>query len=168
MSYAFPLHIDWHCVCGDAAASHVSRATGEECHGHCQRTEKDCDGRGYRPIDHQDRTPAIEAIFTAAGSSDKHWPQHYSCDLSTDYQMLMRPDAPERFIWILREMGTQLYPLDQEAWSTGYTRGALGYFRDNHPEAHVFHWNGFTLEPINYDTALALASVRPIRQEVTA
>lgn len=165
MSYAFPLHIDFHCVCGDAAASHVTRASGEECHGHCQRTAKDCRGFGYRPINHDARTPAISAIFTAAGSSEEHWPQHYSCDLSTDYQMLIRPDAPDRFIWILREMGTQLYPLDQEAWGTGYVKAALGWMADNHPEAHVFHWNGFSLEPISYDTARALAAVPSIKRE---
>lgn len=164
MSYAYPLHIQWHCVCGDVPESHVSRADREECHGHCQKTDHDCAGQGYRPIEHSQRTPAIEAIFTAAGSSDEHWPKHYTSDLSVDYKWLIAPDAPQRFIWILREMGTNLYPLDGGA-PDGYVRAALRWMQSNHPEAHVFHWNGFSLVPVTYDTALTLAAVPPIKYE---
>jgi hypothetical protein len=161
MTYAFPLHIDWHCVCGDAASSHVSRADKEECHGHCQRTARDCNGAGYRPIPHMNRTPAISAIFTAAGQVQ--WPKHYTCDLSTDYQVLTRDDAPDRFLWILREMGTNLIHLDRtDEWTQGYNRSALKWFAENHPEAHVFHWNGFTLSEVNYDTARVLLAVPPV------
>lgn len=167
MSYAYPLHIDWHCLCGDALASHTTRASGEECHGHCQRTEHDCRGFGYRPINHDARTPAIEAIFIAAGSSPDQWPRHYTMDLSTDYQTLIREDAPTRFIWILRESGTELYPLDMDDnWTPGYVRAALGWQAENHPEALVFHWNGYTLEPVNYATAKTLAALPPIRRGV--
>src|SRR5262245_11482108 len=98
MDYAFPLHIDWHCLCGDSAASHHTRSTGEECVGHCQKTPLDCRGFGYRPIDHTGRTPAIAAIFDMAGRL--RLPRHYTCDLSTDYKMLIAPDAPTRFLWV--------------------------------------------------------------------
>lgn len=160
-SYAFPLHIDWHCLCGDSPASHVSRAAGEECHGHCQSTPKACRGFGYRPIDHTGRTPAISAIFTAAGQLGL--PKHYTCDLSLDYQTLVGPDAPQRFLWVVRESGTNIYPLEviafDENWTTGYLRAALTYHEKNHPEAQVFHWNGYTLSPINWDTARTLAVI---------
>jgi hypothetical protein len=167
VSYAFPLHIDWHCRCGDAGASHQTRADREECVGHCQRTERDCQGRGYRPIPHTERTPAIEAIFTAAGSSEQRWPRYYTMDLSTDYQALMRDDAPQRFLWILRESGTELYPLDSmNLWTKDYVRTALRWQEENHPEAHVFHWNGFTLDPVSYETAKVLAALPPALQPV--
>jgi hypothetical protein len=104
------IHIDWHCVCGDGPQSHVSRPDGEYCHGHCQKTERDCDGRGYRPADHQDRTPAITALFAAAERANL--PHAYTCDLSTDYQTLMQYDGA--FISVLRTNGTELYPLDNQ------------------------------------------------------
>lgn len=164
MSYAFPLNIDWHCVCGDAAASHVSRADTEECHGHCQKTERDCLGLGYRPFDHSGRTPAISAIFKAAG--EIRWPAHYTCDLSTDYQALARGvDAPSRFLWILRESGTHLIHLDKtDQWSMGYNRSSLDWLSKNHPEAHVFHWNGYTLDEVNWDTAKTLVVIPPVER----
>jgi hypothetical protein len=164
VSYAFPLHIDWHCQCGDTPQSHVSRSDREECHGHCQGTPKKCAGQGYRPIPHSGRTPAITAIFNAAG--EVGWPKHYSSDLSVDYKILMgwegREPAPERFIWVLREMGTHLYPLQQDEQGQGIARGALRWLQSNHPEAHVFYWNGYTLSPANYDTVLTLAAL-PVR-----
>lgn len=164
MSYAYPLHIDWHCLCGDALQSHVSRSDREECHGHCQATDRACRGFGYRPIDHSGRTPAISAIFQAAG--EKQWPKHYTSDLSVDYQMLIRPDAPQRFVWVLRESGTHLFPLQTSEQDQGIARGALHWLGDNHPEAQVYYWNGYTLEPTNYDTVFVLAAL-PV-QPVTA
>jgi hypothetical protein len=162
--YAFPLHIDWHCLCGDALTSHSTKADGERCVGHCQGTPLDCRGFGYRPIDHSGRTPAISAIFEMAGRLQM--PKHYTCDLSTDYKALTVPDAPDRFLWVVRESGTHLYPLQQvlafnESWTAGYIMASLTYHEQNHDGAQCFHWNGYTLDPVNWDTAKTLA-VLPI------
>ena len=160
----FSIQIDWHCLCGDSAASHVSTAEGEECRGHCQKTDHDCAGRGYRPIAHVGRTPAISAIFAAAART--YWPKSYTCDLSTDYQSLLDYDGP--FIWVLREMGTHLYRLDSEDpdWTWGYVRSSLHWLRDNHPEAKVFSWSPLKgeLAEVDYETALAIAAVRTAGQ----
>jgi hypothetical protein len=163
MSYAFPLRIDWHCVCGDAASSHVSRAETEECHGHCQRTAQDCAGRGYRPIDHAGRTPAISAIFDMAGRL--RIPTHYTCDLSTDYQMLTTYTGS--FIWVVREMGTHLYPLEPETsmsrdWQRDYVRSSLSYHEANRSDGQrVYYWSAAKAElaEVDYDTAKAIAAV---------
>lgn len=166
--YAWPLHIEWHCLCGDGPQSHVTRAEGEECHGHCQKTEQDCKGFGYRPIMHDARTPAISAMFERAGQLQM--PRHYTCDLSTDYQMLIKEGRPERFLWVVRESGTHLYSLDASKdpqWQQSYILTSLEYHQRNHPEAKVFHWNGFTLDPVSIDTARVLAVIPPIQRGPT-
>lgn len=145
------LHIDWHCLCGDAAASHVSRPEGEECHGWCQRTERDCKGKGYRPIAHTERTPAISAIFDAAGS--RFLPKYWTCDLSSDYRTLIAADAPRQFIWLLRTSGTELYRLgdDDEPLTVQAGLAGLRYWtseREGHADTLVFHWNGSALVEI--------------------
>ena len=113
------IRVDWHCLCGDALASHADRPEGPECHGHCQGTPLDCKGLGFRPIDQTRRNPAIAAIFAEARS--KFLPRAYTCDLSSDYQTLTgwNPKAQRfeepyegRFIWVLRENGTEFYRLD--------------------------------------------------------
>ena len=166
----YRLDIDWHCVCGDAEASHRSRPESEECWGHCQKMARDCAGQGYRPIDHAGRTPAISAIFERAMLSEL--PEAYTCDLSTDYQSLLHYTGS--FIWVARTSGTELYLLEPEAeggreWLRGYVKSALGWHKDNHPEALVFYWSAAKAElaPVSYDTALVIAAtyLAP-RQEV--
>jgi hypothetical protein len=162
----FSIQIDWHCLCGDSAASHVSTAEGEECRGHCQKTDHDCLGWGYRPIAHVGRTPAISAIIAAAARN--YWPRHYTCDLSTDYRALIDYDGP--FIWVLRESGTHLYKLDwtraegpkEHDWQWGYVRSALQWLQANHPEAYVYSWSPLKgeLARVDFETALAIAATR--------
>jgi len=156
------IRIDWHCLCGDALASHADRPEGPECHGHCQRTPLDCKGLGFRPIDQTRRSPAIVAIFAEARS--KWLPRAYTCDLSSDYQTLtgwnretqqFEEPYEGRFIWILRENGTEFYRLDDVTpEDLGHSLGAYKYWtgegggdREQHP-LHVYLWDATGLNEI--------------------
>jgi len=45
------------------------------------------------------------------------WPKHYAADLTKhDRRRLSRKDAPETFVWILRESGTHLLPI-YDGWA---------------------------------------------------
>jgi hypothetical protein len=153
------MRIDWHCICGDAEASHSSRPEGEECHGWCQKTERDCNGKGYRPIPHTDRTPAFSAILTEAR---RHYmPKAYTCDLSSDYRALVThaADAPTRFIWLLRRNGTELYRLNGTDAQSLQVAGAgydywTGEGRISEPEedrTRAYYWNGKRLIEVDYE-----------------
>jgi len=152
------LHIAWHCVCGDAESSHYTQEDGEMCYGWCRDTERDCAGRGYRPINHTRRPASFTAMLLAIGEDGNHphWPAHYTCDLSTDYQTIIRDlDDGDAFIWIVREMGTHLYPLK---WipddKNGFVRQAMVYHARENTDALVYVWNGTDkLSRITYDMA---------------
>jgi len=157
------MRIDWHCVCGDGESVHRSHPRdGEICNGHCQRTERECH-TGYRPIDHSYHPPAFKAML-AALEGDEHpwWPAAYTCDVSSDYQMLREIQThwdadiagDERFVWIVRESGTQFLPLaylptDEHS----FMRQALSYHKRNHAEARIYFWDGQTIARIDYDRA---------------
>ena len=150
-------HVDWHCLCGDGPQSHVSYGDREECHGHCQKTERDCAGLGYRPIDQTRRTPAISAIFAAAR---QHFlPRAFTCDLSTDYQTLLDYDG--RFVWVLRQSGTELYRLDDVTpEALDYSIAAYRYWtgegrsRADAEEQRVYVWDGESLQEHSAEEAL--------------
>jgi len=154
------LHIAWHCECGDAESSHYTTEDGEVCYGWCRNTERDCAGQGYRPISHTRRPASFTAMLKAIGEDGNHphWPAHYTCDLSTDYQTIIRDlDDGDCFIWIVREMGTHLYPLKYLATDEyGFIRQAMQYHERNTPASHVFHWTGETLERIDWSKARSL------------
>jgi len=151
------IRIDWHCLCGDGLSSHVDRPEGPECHGHCQKTDHDCAGRGYRPIDQTRRTPAISAIFAAAR---QHFlPRAFTCDLSTDYQTLLDYDG--RFVWVLRQSGTELYRLDDVTpEALDYSIAAYRYWtgegrsRGDLDEQRVYVWDGESLQEHSAEEAL--------------
>jgi hypothetical protein len=115
----------------------------------------DCKGQGYRPIDQTRRSPAIKAIFEMARRT--FLPKAYTCDLAIDYEALtgwnrqtQRFEEPYegRFIWILRQNGTEFYRLDdQTPEDLGRSIGAYRYWTglDNHgggAAEHVYMWNG--------------------------
>jgi len=155
------MQIDWHCVCGDGEGSHRSTAEGEQCWGHCQKTDRDCAGLGYRPIEHTWRPPAFAAILQTA--IDRRQPEHYTCDLSTDYQALKFYQG--RFIWICRSMGTHLYLLDWQMsdeardWTRDYTVSALKYHarEASAQQAQAYYWDGSTLVATDMSTAVLIA-----------
>lgn len=144
----YSMDIDWHCVCGDPGSSHSSRPDGERCVGHCQRTDHDCAGQGFRPIDHAARNPAITAIFAAA--MQRELPEAYSMDLSTDYQALLSYEG--RFVWVLRNNGTEFYRLDDvrpedlQHALVAYRYWAL---EEPNPNTHVYLWSGEGLGKID-------------------
>jgi len=151
------LHIDWHCVCGDGPASHYTTEKGEQCYGWCQQTDKDCAGQGYRPIEHAYYPYAWTPMIEAIGTDSERWPKHYTIDLSSDYQVVRDLDESDEFIWVVREMGTHLYPLKYLPTDVhGFIRQALQYHERNHEVAHVFHWTGETLERIDWSKARSL------------
>jgi len=144
--------IEWHCVCGDVQSSHVSRPDGEHCYGHCQHTTRNCGMRGFRPIDHADRTPAITSVFAAAEAL--RMPEHYTCDLSTDYQALIKADPDDEFIWLVRTNGTHLwFASDLHEDHKRFIRQSLDYIAREHEEAHYFWWDGAELHEISVATA---------------
>jgi len=154
------MQIDWHCVCGDGSGSHRSTPDGEQCWGHCQKTAKDCAGLGYRPIAHTRRPAGFAAILTAA--IDRRQPEHYTCDLSTDYQSLLNYEG--RFIWICRQMGTHLFlldvdkPIDRE-WVSKYTVESLRYLarEATAQKSQCYFWDGYTLGAVTFGEAVTIA-----------
>jgi len=150
------LHIDWHCVCGDAESSHYTSEDGEHCYGWCRGSERDCGGNGYRPINHTRRPAAFEAMLKAIGEDSQRWPKHYTSDLSTDYQVILRDLSDgDAFIWVVREMGTHLYPLKYVPDDkVGFIRQAMVYHERENKNALVYVWNGYDkLSRITYDMA---------------
>jgi len=146
------IQIDWHCECGDGPASHYSRPDGEVCFGWCQQTDHDCNGMGYRPINHTRRPPAfaamLEALWNAGGG--ERWPKHFSVDISTDYQTIIGLPEGQPFIWIVREMGTHLLLLDAE--SLGFAEQAARYFERQSENIRYYVWNGWnTLTKVSAD-----------------
>lgn len=161
-------HIDWHCMCGDVASAHVSYPEGERCVSHCQKTAYDCEGKGFRPVPHTDRSPAVSAIFTAARLN--FLPKAYTSDLSLDYQTLMGtptdrdPDREAytgRFVWLLRQNGTEFYRLDGATHAD--LMGSLAAFqywtgegRGRDQEQYVFYWDGEYLSEIEAHSGVGL------------
>lgn len=149
------LHIDWHCECQDGPASHYSADDGEKCYGWCQGTDHDCAGLGYRPIAHTRRPAAFVAMLKAIGEDSERWPKHYSVDLSSDYKTVLDLDDGDAFIWVVREMGTHLYPLKYiPDDKVGFIRQAMVYHARENTDALVYVWNGTDkLSRITYDMA---------------
>lgn len=154
------MNIDWHCLCGDSLSSHNSRADGEVCYGHCQRTERDCLSFGYRPIPHDGRNPAVSALLTEVNRY--YLPRNYSCDVSTDYQALTGPDAYiGRFIWVLRYNGTELYRMD-EVTPTEAQGSLIGldYWAENgtveDTPVRIYYWDTTVLQEVDLPTARRL------------
>lgn len=153
------MHVDWHCLCGDVGSAHVSYPEGERCVSHCQHTAYDCEGKGYRPIPHTDRVPAFSAMLQAARS---HFlPRAYTSDLSLDYMALVgtptdresREAYTGRFVWVLRESGTEFYRLDgQTHHDLMGSLAAFGYWtgdgRGKDRQQFVFYWDGSALHEI--------------------
>jgi hypothetical protein len=153
------MHIDWHCLCGDVGSAHVSYPEGERCVSHCQQTRYDCEGKGYRPIPHTDRCPAFSAMLQASRS--KFLPKAFTSDLSLDYMRLMgtptdrevREAYTGRFIWVLRESGTEFYCLDgmthQDLMGSlaGYAYWT-GDGRGRDTQQFVYYWDGQRLVEI--------------------
>jgi len=139
------IQIDWHCECGDGPASHYSRPDGEVCYGWCQQTDHDCNGMGYRPINHTRRPPAfaamLEALWDVGKDGGERWPKHFTCDLSSDYKTILTLDEGQPFIWVVREMGTHLLTLDRE--SIGFTEQSCRYFERQSEHVRFYVWNGW-------------------------
>ncbi len=54
------------------------------------------------------------------------WPTSYKTDLTQhDRARLIDPDAPERFVWVLREMGTEILDVRM-------SRNSIAGFRDHY------------------------------------
>lgn len=163
---ATSIHFDGLCqdgpcsVCGvprreGGWASHPRNADGTW-HVFPDSEQHDWTPHSYLPADIDLDSPAFEAIVDVARTLGM--PERYTSDLFRDYQSIVaNPGA--RFVWIVRQWGTH--------YITPVISGAVTYLRDNEPTAQVFWWNGFTLEPINWDTAAVLLVV-PSWTQVTA
>lgn len=169
------MRIDWHCVCGDSEPAHTSRSDGERCNGWCQKTERDCNGMGYRPIPHVLRPAAFAAILAEA--ERRYLPKFFTCDLSTDYQSLigqgglLLPDGGYhgRFIWLLRESGTEFYRLDdQQPQDYLHSKVGMDYWTDpkqGHQDTLIFLWDGDELHEITREAGLTMLNMAVVRTE---
>ncbi len=135
------------CRCDDFAASH-RRGTGP-CMGWCDQT---C--QAYRPVPLDRTSSAWEALLAEA--TRVKWPEHFTCDLFRDWQLLTRADAPSEFVWALRRLGTELLILGDasSAWQELLAR--------HHPEARWYVWRAQRLMAVTPEEASRLlASVKP-------
>jgi hypothetical protein len=73
-------------------------------------------------------------------------PEHFTCDLSTDYQSLQTYDG--RFVWVLRTNGTEFYRTDVDPKALQYSLAAYSYWTEDHSPVHAFFWDGDTLAEI--------------------
>lgn len=113
----------------------------------------------YLPADITIESPAFKAMLKVVRETG--FPSSYTSDLFRDYQNLTgtgrvykgQPMEDERFVWVLRQMGTHMFRHD------GYGRGGLRYHIEQTPDARFFIWNRFTLEEVNADTASAVLAV---------
>lgn len=137
------------CRCDDFAASH-RRCTGP-CMGWCDQTCKT-----YRPVPLDRTSSAWEAVFAEA--TRVGWPEHFTCDLFRDWQLLTWGNAPSAFVWALRRLGTELLIPDDGivAWQNLLAR--------HHPEARWYVWRfGRLLEVTPDEASRTLASLNRSR-----
>jgi len=115
----------------------------------------------YQAIPHTRTNDAWRAMKAALRGNP--WPESYACDLSTDYQQVVLGgvwrggqitvpsrawDVPERFVWIVRRLGTQVIDPANTAGREMYD-----WHIANEADAQVFAWNGRTLIPSTYAQA---------------
>ena len=82
-------------------------------------------------------------------AQDKGWPVIYKGDITThDRQVLAKKTAPERFVWVLRECGTELLRYGQPG-ALMWAKAVAKY----HPTARWYTYNG-SLQPTTAADAL--------------
>jgi len=107
----------------------------------------------YMPADVDENLPAFEAIVDAARSLGM--PERYTSDLFRDYQLCLQYRDEARFIWVVRQWGTHMIFPSTTGW-----QGAVHWLQQNEATSQVFSWNGYSLEPVNWETAGAILAVR--------
>lgn len=157
------LHFEGLCQEGPCLVCGVARRHAGSRHHDWYTSDHEWVAHTYYPADFTVRSEAFEQMLTQVKLIG--WPGHYTSDLFRDYQMLTgqgiykeRLDQ-QRFVWVLRSMGTHLFVPD------GYGRGGLQWHAENEKTAHVFVWNPFRTEltEVNYDTARAILALPPVQ-----
>jgi hypothetical protein len=153
-------HLDGLCqdgpctVCGvnkrvDGWASHPAAADGLWRSNYAEPMH-DWAAHSYEPAQISATIPAFEAMIGVA--LQLGWPERYTSDLFRDYQFTKREDAPQRFCWVIRKWGTHIITAHPSF------RGALGWMKDNEPEARVFCWTGTDLVHTTFEMAATCLS----------
>ncbi len=97
------------------------------------------------------------------------WPVVYRTDITKiDRQTLSRKDAPESFLWILRECGTDLFDLDNPQ-SPRTHRFNLEWFEATmreHPENKTYLYDLGTLREVSIERCRKALKNAPIARNV--
>lgn len=108
-----------------------------------------------------DRDDGLDAYYALLEMSEKiGWPLHYKTDLTEYDKQTLQDLSPQKFIWIVREMGTELLTLGPVAYRGQYTEkqraGDINWMRltvHGHPEARGFLFADGRLKEIDLKRA---------------